>query len=96
MGACGYVLSCVALNDLTIRGPQILGHLPDTGDPWAWLTGAQACVESVHKELDQANRWQDAAPPSWPLRWDYCGSCLGLVLLSWWSLPFSQEWWNHI
>jgi hypothetical protein len=27
---------------------------------------------------------------------DRCESCLSLVLLSWWTLPFSQELWDHI
>jgi hypothetical protein len=26
----------------------------------------------------------------------WCRSCLRLVLLSWWSLPFNQGQWDHI
>jgi hypothetical protein len=53
-----------------------------------WLPGSQARAEPGHKdELNWTDRWQDPTR-SWLLRGDKkdgCGSCPGLVLLSWWS-----------
>jgi hypothetical protein len=70
VGACGYVMSCMALNDRGARGFWLFGHLPDIEDPWAWLPGAGAHAEPGHKEeLDGTDRWQDSARP-WLLRWD--------------------------
>jgi hypothetical protein len=58
MGVCGYILSCVALNDLAVRVSQLLGHLLGTGNPQLWLPGAQVRAELGHNvELDRADRW---------------------------------------
>jgi hypothetical protein len=58
VGACAFVLSCLALNDLAIRGPWLLGHLIGTREPRAWLSRAQARVEPGHmEELDRTDRW---------------------------------------
>jgi hypothetical protein len=40
MGACGYILSCLALNGLASRGPRPLGQLPGAIDPHVWLLRA--------------------------------------------------------
>jgi hypothetical protein len=58
VGAYGYILFCLTLNDLIILGPRLLGHLPSTGDPPSWLPGAWARVEPRHwEELDRVDRW---------------------------------------
>jgi hypothetical protein len=58
MGACGYVLSCMALNSLSSQGYWLWSHFPGTGNPQAWLPGAQVCVElGLKDELDWADRW---------------------------------------
>jgi hypothetical protein len=50
VGAGGYALSCLTLNDLTAWGTWLLGHLPGTGNPQVWLLGAWVCAELGHKE----------------------------------------------
>jgi hypothetical protein len=58
VGACGYILSCLALNGLTTRGSWFWGHLPGTDNPQARLLGNWVCAESeLKEELDQADRW---------------------------------------
>jgi hypothetical protein len=32
VGACGYILSCLALNSIAIQGLWLSGHLPGTWD----------------------------------------------------------------
>jgi hypothetical protein len=65
VGTCCYVLSYLALNDLATRGSRLFGHLPGTGNPQVWISGAQACVKLGHKvELDRANRWVKSCPPT--------------------------------
>jgi hypothetical protein len=54
VGACGYVLSCLTLNGLAIRGPRLSGNLfgtqkpPDvaTGEPDLCRTGVRGGVRS--------------------------------------------------
>jgi hypothetical protein len=59
VGACGHVLSCLALNGLTIQGPQLLGHFLGTRkSSGAWLPVARVRAElGCEDELDQADRW---------------------------------------
>jgi hypothetical protein len=60
MVTCGYILFYLALNGLATQGSRLLGHLPGTGNPQAWLSGARARTELGHKvELDQEDRWQN-------------------------------------
>jgi hypothetical protein len=52
VSACGYVLSCLILNDIATRGSWLLGHFPGTGNPQTWLLRAWARAEPGHKEVD--------------------------------------------
>jgi hypothetical protein len=51
VGASGWQLSYLELNDLVFRGLLLSGHLPGTRDSWVR-------AESGHKdESDRADRW---------------------------------------
>jgi hypothetical protein len=64
MGACGYTLSWLALNDHAIRGCQLSGHLPGIGGSRVWLTGSRARADLGHKDgSNRADMWQDRARP---------------------------------
>jgi hypothetical protein len=56
MGACGYVLSYFALNNIAIQGPRLSGHLLGTRKPPGVAIGAWAHVEEGYEdELDRAD-----------------------------------------
>jgi hypothetical protein len=60
VGACGCVLSCMALSVHTVQDRRLSGRMPNVGDSWAWLPGSQARAKLGHKdELNQVDRWQD-------------------------------------
>jgi hypothetical protein len=45
VSACGYVLSCLALNGAASRGHGSSGTYPILENLQAWLQGAQVCTE---------------------------------------------------
>jgi hypothetical protein len=57
VGTCGYVLSCLALNDTTSRGPGSSGAYPVLENPRAWFPGAWVFADlGYEEELQWAGR----------------------------------------
>jgi hypothetical protein len=58
VGACGYVLSWLALNGAATLRLSSSGAFQVPENPWAWLLGAWACVElGYEEELQQGDTW---------------------------------------
>jgi hypothetical protein len=77
----------LALNDHVVRGRRLSGYLLRIGDFQVLLPGSWTHAEPEHKdELNQVDRRQDLARPRLfeVGQKDRCGSCPGLVFLSWW------------
>jgi hypothetical protein len=67
--ACGYFLSCLALNGATSQGFISSGAYQVLENCYTWLPGARLRAEPGHEDkVAQADRRQNPAR-LWPLRW---------------------------
>jgi hypothetical protein len=58
VGACGYILSCLALNGAPSQGPSSSGAYLILVNPQEWLPEALVCVEPHYDEkLQWVDRW---------------------------------------
>jgi hypothetical protein len=54
----GQILALKYLLPGTSRGSRLLGHMPGTSHPQAWLLGARVCAKpALKEELDWADWW---------------------------------------
>jgi hypothetical protein len=77
MGACGYILSCLALNGLAsgIPGPWVICPVLLTPECGYWGPGHVLSWAS-RRSLEQADKWQNPVR-LWLFRWDKgtCSEC---------------------